>query len=429
MALSSNQQSESERLWTRSFISLTISAFLLFLNLHMLLSTFSSYVKNEFAASDLQVSLVTSVFAGAAILTRFLAAGLLRKMSPNVLLLVGLVIAATATVLNSVAGSVEALLLVRAVYGIGFGIGSTLLPTFASRIIPIRRMGEGIGYFGLSSSLAMSIGPMIGLNVMREYGFTPLTLIGMTAVLMMFPLLLLTRAFPPIRPAKPTEKPHHSSHQLQGEGRSKAKQRPAFNRGLVFPALLNMILAITYSGLLSFIALFGEFVHLEQVGLFFLFNAVTIVLIRPVSGRIFDTKGHAAVLIPAALLVIASMLVLSFTTTLPLLVLSALLYGLGFGAIQPTLQAWMLRISKPEQYGAANSMFYNSMDFGVAVGAVLLGAIASRTDYAVMYRYSAGFMGMFLLCYLGVQLVKQTRRSKHKAHINDTSSIDTPSSS
>ncbi|MGP0583938.1 MFS transporter [Paenibacillus timonensis] len=406
MSLSSNQQLESERLWTRSFISLTISAFLLFLNLHMLLSTFSSYVKSEFAASDLQVSLVTSVFAGSAILTRFLAAGLLRKLSPNVLLFIGLIIAAVATVLNSAAGSVGTLLLVRAVYGIGFGIGSTLLPTFASRIIPLQRMGEGIGYFGLSSSLAMSIGPMIGLNVMRELGFGTLTLIGTTAVLLMFPLLLLTRALPAIRPMR-EQRQHRVT---QGEEDTNAKQRPAFNRGLVFPALLNMILAITYSGLLSFIALFGEFIHLDQVGLFFLFNAVTVVLIRPISGRIFDAKGHAAVLIPAAVLVIASMLILSYSTNLPMLILSSLLYGLGFGAIQPTIQAWMLRTCKPEQYGSANSMFYNSMDFGVAVGAVILGTIASGTNYAVMYRYSAGFMGLFLVFYLVVEWTKHMRR-------------------
>ncbi|MNW46423.1 major facilitator superfamily transporter [compost metagenome] len=277
-------------------------------------------------------------------------------------------------------------------------------------------MGEGIGYFGLSSSLAMSIGPMIGLNVMRELGFGTLTLIGTTAVLLMFPLLLLTRALPAIRPMK--EKEQRQPRATQGEKDTNAKQRPAFNRGLMFPALLNMILAVTYSGLLSFIALFGEFIHLDQVGLFFLFNAVTVVLIRPISGRIFDARGHAAVLIPSALLVIASMFILSYTTNLPMLILSSLLYGLGFGAIQPTIQAWMLRTCKPEQYGSANSMFYNSMDFGVAVGAVILGAIASGTNYAVMYRYSAGFMGLFLVFYLVVEWTKRMRRMQREASLD-----------
>lgn len=391
-------EEQQGKLWTKSFVSLTICSFLLFLNLQMLLSSIPAYVKNEFQAGDLLVSLVTSVFAVSAILTRFLTAALLRKYSRNALLFIGLVIAAIVTAIYVFAGSVGTLILMRAGYGVGFGIASTILPTLVSQIIPLRRMGEGIGYFGLSTSLAMSIGPMIGLNVMERSGFGTLTAVGTVTVALIIPILVLTRSIPPLPPVKP-------------ESSVESPKRPApFNRKLVFPALLNVVLSITYSGLLSFIALFGEFVHLDQVGLFFLFNAVTIIMIRPISGRIFDRRGHAAVLIPAAVCVVASMTVLSFTTALPMLILSALLYGLGFGAIQPTLQAWMLRSSTPEQYGSANSMFYNSTDFGVAIGAVILGAIASATDYAEMYLYSAGFMVLFIILYLIIYL--SSRRSR-----------------
>ncbi|MEK5476091.1 MFS transporter [Paenibacillus sp. FSL R5-0407] len=390
-----HQEEQQGILWTKSFISLTLCAFLLFLNLQMLLSSFPAYVKNEFQAGDLQVSLVTSVFALSAIVTRFMTAALLRKISRNALLFAGLVIAAVTTGIYVFAGSVGTLLVMRAGYGIGFGIASTILPTLVSQIIPLRRMGEGIGYFGLSTSLAMSVGPMIGLNVMKQSSFGTLTVIGTVTVVLIIPILLLTRSLP----AAPRIEP--------SGGEVKQAERGRFNRKLIFPALLNVVLSITYSGLLSFIALFGEFVHLEQVGLFFLFNAVTIIIIRPISGRVFDRRGHAAVLLPAALLVVASMTVLSFATSLPLLIVSALLYGLGFGAIQPTIQAWMLRTSSPDQYGAANSMFYNSTDFGVAIGAILLGAIASVTNYAEMYRYSAGFMVLFIVLYLTIYLVSR----------------------
>lgn len=131
-----------EPLWTGSFISLTVSSFLLFLNLHMLLSSFSSYVKNELSATDLQVSLVTSVFAASAIATRFMAAVLLKRMSSNRLLFIGLIISAAATALSSLPGSVEGLLIIRVGYGIGFGIASTILPTLVSQMIPLRRMGK-----------------------------------------------------------------------------------------------------------------------------------------------------------------------------------------------------------------------------------------------------------------------------------------------
>ncbi|KAA1183452.1 MFS transporter [Paenibacillus sp. B2(2019)] len=390
------QQELRTKLWTKPFIALTFSALFLFMNLQMLLSSFPSYVKSEFQAGDIMVSLVTSVFALTAIASRFMTAFLMRRVSRNVLLYIGLAIAAAITGLYVVADSIGSLLLMRVGYGIGFGIASTIIPTIVSQIIPSKRMGEGIGYFGLSTSLAMSIGPMIGLNVMKQSGFGTLAMIGTFTLLLAFPVLLFSRSLPAVPKKQPIE-------------RSIAPSKPLkvpFNTKLVLPAILNVLLAITYGGLLSFIALFGEAVHLEQVGLFFLFNAITIIIIRPISGRLFDKRGPAAVLIPAAVCVVASLTVLSYTTSMPMLIISALLYGLGFGAIQPTIQAWMLRTSTPAQYGMANSMFYNSTDLGVASGAIILGAISTASDYGMMYRYSAGFMVLFLIIYIGIQITK-----------------------
>ncbi|MDF2725808.1 MAG: transporter, partial [Paenibacillus sp.] len=299
-------------------------------------------------------------------------------------------------------GSFGALLALRIGYGFGFGIASTILPTLVSRIIPLRRMGEGIGYFGLSTSLAMSVGPSIGLNVMNHAGFAQLTMAGLAISLLIFPVLWLSRS------KRPSEE--EPGKQAASSNPNPAA-KPGFNRKLVFPVLLNVMLAITYSGLLSFLVLFGNAAHIEQVGMFFLFNAITIILVRPYSGKMFDRRGHAAVLIPAGLFVAASMALLANTHSMPTLILSALMYGVGFGAIQPTIQAWMLRSSKPEQYGMANSMFYNSTDFGIAIGSILLGIVSSATSYSVMYRYSAGVMALFvaLLVWRHVAAVKRRK--------------------
>lgn len=404
------QEQQRTPLWTRPFIALTLCFFMLFLSLQMLLSSFPAYVKDEFHAGNVQVSLVTSVFALAAIVSRFATASLMRRYSRMKLLIVGLVIAAATTALYSAAGSYGALLALRIGYGIGFGMASTILPTLVSRIIPLRRMGEGIGYFGLSTSLAMSVGPSIGLNVMKQAGFQELTMLGLIASVVIFPLLWLSRSKHDVK----ADAAAPADSNAQNKPKQAPAAKPEFNRRLLFPALLNVLLSITYSGLLSFLALFGDYVHIGQIGLFFLFNAVTVILVRPFSGRIFDRFGHATVLIPAGLFVTASMIVLSNTHAMPMLVVSALLYGVGFGAIQPTLQAWMLRSSTPEQYGMANSMFYNSTDLGVAAGAILLGAISATTSYPVMYRYSAGVMALFVV--LGaLQYLSASKRAKRSA--------------
>ncbi|MCK9907285.1 MFS transporter, partial [Frankia sp. Cpl3] len=58
----------------------------------------------------------------------------------------------------------------------------------ASDMIPAQRRGEGMGYFGLSSNLAMALGPLIGIWLMTSYGFGLLFLVS--SVLSILALLL-----------------------------------------------------------------------------------------------------------------------------------------------------------------------------------------------------------------------------------------------
>jgi MFS family permease len=368
----------------------------------MLLSPLPTYTKDRFAPGDFTVSLVTSLFALAAIASRFLTAGLMKLVHRNVLLFCGLAIAAGSTAVYSFADSIQALLFLRIGFGIGFGMASTIMPTLVSQIIPRGRIGEGIGYFGLSTSLAMSFGPLIGLSMLDGYGFPTLTVLGTLSVAFIIPLLLGSRSIP-------IQRASFNAASAKGT-------KASFNVKLLVPASLNALLSITYGGLLSFLALFGKEVHLAHIGLFFLFNVFTILIVRPISGRLFDSRGHSAVLIPAVILIFVSLTLLSFTDNLLLLIVSALIYGLGFGATQPTLQAWMLRDSAPEQHGTVNSLYYNATDLGVAAGAMVLGIIASHTSYAIMYRYSACFMLLFLLVYCTYLLVANKQKGQAGPH-------------
>ncbi|AJY77607.1 MFS transporter [Paenibacillus beijingensis] len=408
------------KLWTTSFITLTLCYFLLFFCVQLLMSPLPSYVKETFHPGDFTVSLAISLFAASAIAARFAAAALMRKVQRGTILFGGIMLAAGATIAYPYASSVGLLLLLRVLFGFGFGAASTVMPTLVTQIIPPRRLGEGIGYFGLSTSLAMSIGPTIGLYVLDSYGFGLLTVIGAASTILIVPLLLLTRSIPP-QPAHPAVLRIAAAAEVSpgdrrgpvipgntGDAGTGAARAAAVGSGSEYssitrqllPALLNALLSITYGGLLGFIALFGKEVHLAQVGLFFLFNSVTVLIVRPISGRIFDRYGHAPILIPGSAVVAAALALLSYSDTLALLTVSALMYGLGFGAIQPTIQAWMLRVTPPEKHASANSLFYSSIDFGIAAGSMLLGIVASYAGYAGMYRYAAVMMIFFLLVYL-----------------------------
>ncbi|WP_054956418.1 MFS transporter [Paenibacillus dakarensis] len=377
----------TNKLWTKEFIMLTISNLFLFLTLQMLLTTLPAYAKEAFDANPTQVSLITSLFAFSAIFSRLFSSKALEKGKRRQLLYIGLFISLLAILGYYAASSIIFLLLMRILYGIGFGMTSTSFPTMASDIIPAKRLGEGMGFFGLSTTLAMSIGPMIGLTLLQGGGFTPLVFMTSAINILIFPLaFILTSKTPKVhREPKPA---------------SPLKENSAVNlRRLVLPAVLNFLVSITYGGLLSFLALYGMEVHLSNPQYFFLFNALAIIVIRPVSGRLYDRYGHKALLIPGALFMCAGLLLLTFETTTFGLFMSALCYGLGFGSIQPSLQTWMIQEVPPRQRGMANGMFLNSLDLGVAIGAMLLGAIAQITSYTIMYRYSAIAVFLVVIIY------------------------------
>ncbi|MDR9856106.1 MFS transporter [Paenibacillus sp. VCA1] len=378
-----------DKLWTREFIMLTVCNLLLFLNLQMILSPLSGYVKEHFHASALTVSLFTTMFALSAIVSRLFSAKALEKGKRNAILFLGLVLALLATLGYLWSSSLALLLAMRIVFGVGFGMGSTTLPTMASGIVPVRRLGEGMGYFGLSTSIALSLGPVIGSTILDKQGFPALVYTTLIVIALIFPLV-----YPLAKKVKqpgPAAVPKEFSAVPQNKG---------FPKALLLPSLLNLLMSVTYGGLLSFMNLFGKEVHLANASLFFLFNAVAVILIRPISGKIYDKKGHKALLIPAAACLIVGLWLLSFSTSTWFLALAALCYGLGFGTLQPTLQSWMLQLVPPQRQGMANSMYFNSLDLGVAVGALILGQIAAFSTYGTMYRYSSLFLGVFIAVYV-----------------------------
>src|SRR5690606_34370190 len=106
------------RLWTKQFITLSLASFLLFINLQMLLSSFSMHIKGNLDAGDIYVSLSTSVFAATAIVARLLTAKWLKQWSKEIILTFGLIIAAVSTALYFIPDTIAPLLLLRALYGL-----------------------------------------------------------------------------------------------------------------------------------------------------------------------------------------------------------------------------------------------------------------------------------------------------------------------
>ncbi|MDF2683218.1 MAG: conserved hypothetical rane protein [Brevibacillus sp.] len=400
---------QREKLWSKDFVLITVSNLLLFLIVQMQLPTFPTYAKENYLANDFVAGLTASFFALGAVVARIFTGELLKTKNSKAILIIGLCIVGITTAGYYWTNSIVLLLLMRALFGAGFGISSTTLPTIVTNAIPSKRIGEGMGYYGLSNSLAQALGPMIGLTVLATFGFGSMLSFGVVCILLIFPLTSIIRAY-----KQPTPDAHAHETGL----------KRFYDKKILLPAFLNFCMSITYGGLVSFLALYGKEANMDNISLFFLCNAIAIVLVRPIAGKLFDKKGPIAVLPPGAIFIGLGLLGLSIVNNNTVLFVSAILYGLGYGCIQPSIQAWMVKEVNPEQRGMANGFFLNSIDFGIAVGSILLGVIAAHSSYAMMYRLSALLMILFLVVYFAAQVSAVKRRKKVVASVNVTQKIE-----
>ncbi|MCL6574546.1 MFS transporter [Kyrpidia sp.] len=114
-----------------------------------------------------------------------------------------------------------------------------------------------------------------------------------------------------------------------------------------------------------------------------------LLIFLPLAGRLYDRRGLAAVLVPVLVILAAGFGVLAAAKDLTMFLVAASLTGVGYGAVQPSLQAMAVQDVAPDRRGAANATFYTAFDLGIGIGAMGLGLLVGRFSYPSIYLVSA----------------------------------------
>ncbi|PLR66988.1 MFS transporter [Bacillus sp. UMB0893] len=377
-----------ERLWTKSFILMTIGMFFLFTAFYMLYPTLPLFIK-ERGGSESQVGLAMGVFMLSSVIFRPFVGGLLDRFGRRPFIVWGLLFFAVAMYIYNWVGGIVVLMLLRILHGITWAVSTTAISTAVTDLIPSTRRGEGMGWSGMAMTLAMAIGPMFGLWVTQNLSYHSLFLF---AVVLSATALVLTFV------AKMTFTPQTGSKKIE-----------LFEKTL-FPVTVSVfLLFIAYGGITSFVPLFADSINVNS-GTFFLVYAATLVLIRPLAGKLSDKYGETFVIIPAIVVTISALVVLSFSTNLFGVIISAIMYGIGFGSAQPALQAATISLVSPERTGVANASFSTGADLGIGLGAIMLGRVSQYSNYQVLFTVSAVSVAFSLLLF--IFFVKRSLKNK-----------------
>ncbi|WP_145149825.1 MFS transporter [Paenibacillus xylanexedens] len=392
-----------QHLWGRSFIFIMLANALLFMAFEMLLPTLPLFV-SSLGGEASQIGLVTGIFMFSAILIRPFTSVLAARIDKKYLLIIGITICAVMTGAYYLSSGIWMILVFRVIHGFGFGLATTFFATMATENIPRDRRGEGMGYFGVGETVAISIGPLIGTSLLFKYDYQSLFVGGMCILL----LALLMAVFV-------SRKPRPLSGSVSSE--LPAATVKLIEKKVLFPSLLIMLVGIAAGSIMSFVALFAAERGFNNVAWFFFIVAIASFAVRLFSGKMFDRLGPGSVLLPSAVFAIAGLLVLTIAQNELQFLIAGALYGFGFGAIFPAIQTWCVNLVEEHEHENAMASFFNFFDLGIGGGSLILGVVASAFSYTVVYAISIGIFVVYILLYL-VYSQKQQRYTARQLEVD-----------
>lgn len=366
-----------EKIWTKSFVSISLTQFLVFTVFYALLTTLPIYVINQLGESQSKAGLVVTSMLVAAILIRPFSAKILELLGKKRGLVITVILFTLTNFFYSWMNAFIPLLILRFVHGMSFGIVSTATPAIAADIIPKTRKGAGMGYFAMAMNLAIVAGPFIGLTLLQFVSFNALFM-----VLNIFMLIGVIFSF-------------NVQHREAPQVEERAKQSGLTLSDLIevkaLPvSMIGGLVGFAYATILSFVSVYAEELGLaSSASYFFLVFALVMVASRPYLGRAFDEKGPKFVLVPSLLIFSGGLLLLGFTTSAFVLLLSAGLIGLGYGSLLPGFQTMAIETTDHHRSGHAISTFFIFYDIGIAAGAFVWGLISASYGFGSMYIASA----------------------------------------
>ncbi|MET3576664.1 MFS transporter [Bhargavaea ullalensis] len=394
---------QEHKLWTKDFVFVSAINFFLMLVMYLLMVTIGPYASATFGVSASTAGLVSGVFIIGALVARFMAGAVVEKVGSKKILLIGLVVYVITGSLYFTAVNLPLILLVRFFHGIGMGIGSTATGTIVAKILPPDRRGEGIGYYSMSAVLAAAIGPFLGILLTKYMSFNMVFVfcLALAVIALLMGLSL--------------KKPAADDVKQAGQEKAKFGIWSFMERNALPIALVTLLVALGYAGVLSFIMFYAEEIGLVTASsFFFLVYAVAVLLSRPFTGRLLDLKGANLVVVPALLLFSVGLYMLSVSSAGWMLLVAGVLIGLGFGNFQSSAQAIAIKVADPHRLGLATSTYFIALDAGVGFGPYVLGLLVPTLGYAGMYKWLGAVIIVSLILYILIHGMKEHRMSRKK---------------
>ena len=380
----------------------------------ILSSTMSkSPVLNPFARSlgtpsDL-LGLVAAASTIPGILISLPAASLSDVIGRRKVLLFSAFVFASAPFLYLLVGTWWQLALVRFYHGFATAVFVPVTEAAVAELFPNKR-GERISLLNSATGIGRTAAPILGglILALTSNGYAALYLAvgiaGVTALILAF-LLLTERKNPATQPLAAKKV---TAKLFQG-WREIARTRSAL--------LVSFVQASQYYvfGAVEFFIV-GYAIEVAKLDVFYAglivsAHVATVIITRPILGRMSDNKGRRTPIILGSIISCLLLLAVPFTVQFPLLLLLSVGYGVGFAMVISSTSPLMSELAPAGLVGASMGFLCTMMDVGQTLGPIVSGIVLA----SLSQQYTALFasLSVILLVSSGIFVLSKTAKAKN----------------
>jgi len=335
-------------------------------------SSFLPLLANELDPSGVMVGMVVSAWFLSRIFMELPAGIISDRVGRRRLLVTGLGLSLVGPLLCSQATHVYILILGRAIWGMGTALYFMSNMALLMDILPQSTRGRALGVFQGIEFLGSFVGAPIGAFLAVYLSFTQVFYFTLMFTLFSFTVAMRSRDI----------------RGLEGGGSSK----PRLTLRQISGSLRNWgIIAVCFSTLLRTLVIQGVFQTVlqlflnQQVGLTVAgigwvvsMKVLGQVLSLLVAGMLSDRFGRKPVLVVGFFISGLSVFMFTLTRSLPFLLLSGFVAGVGEGLDMTTILALLTDIAPPNARGGAVGLYRTFMDVGGFLGPMVFMLVYTR---------------------------------------------------
>ena len=357
----------------KQFQNIAVSHFNTTLGMCLLIPILPVFLQNS-GFSETEIGIIMGATAMSALIIRPWIGFQVDSKGSRPVILIGQILLTISTMGYWWATSFLAFFALRLLYGIGQAFYGTGAVTFASSIGSGESNSNAIAMYTLTTMFGLGLSMSIAQATFDNFGFN--ALIGISVILIGIAFSVMKWRSQPIKlaPSNVTRTPFMN----------------VLKSKVVFATTLCQFAAsFSFSAILTFIPLAAIDKGVNFYSLFFIAFAISVISSRVFVQKINHMLGLVNATVYSSITMLLGIVLLLADISPMILIISGILFGLGFGVVYPTLVLLLVGRINQTNRGTALGIMIAAGDIGNAISAAILGGVAEHLGYFALFSTTA----------------------------------------